>query len=288
MEASLLQDGKISQARRSLWMSHLAWLALACLIFAPTIHWLWQRWTMSVWNNSHGLFVPFVVAYLVYDALRADPIGEEEASGWGFLFVIPGLTLVLVDAAIKTELLSALGLILCLPGFSLLLLGARRTKLLIFPWTLAPFMLPIPAAFVEPILLLLRRISAVGAAELLSLLGIPVLRDHTTLRMPNVEVAILDACSGFSTLYASITAAILFAYLATSTSRRLLVLALAAPFAIVCNILRCAALALMAHAWGIDVLSTYLHPLTGFIAFALTIFMLVIVADLVPFRRAVR
>jgi exosortase/archaeosortase family protein len=105
--------------------------------------------------------------------------------------------------------------------------------------------------------------------------------------MPNVEVAILDACSGFSTLYASITAAILFAYLATSTSRRFLVLALAAPFAIACNILRCAALALMAHAWGIDVLSTFLHPLTAIIAFILTAFLLVIVADLVRFRRAV-
>jgi exosortase len=287
MQASLIQNGKISQAKRSLWMSHLAWLAAAGVIFAPTIHWLWQRWTMSVWHNSHGLFVPLMVAYLVYDALRADPIGEEEASGWGFLFVIPGLMLVLADAAIKTELLSALGLVLCLPGFSLLLLGPRRTKLLIFPWILAPLMLPIPAAFVQPIILLLRRISAVGAAELLSLLGIPVLVDHTTLRIPNASVAIADACSGFSTLYASITFAIFFAYVATSTTRSLLVLALAAPFAIVCNIVRCTALALMVQTWGTDLMGSFLHPLTGIIAFVLTLFMLVIVADLVRFRSAV-
>ena len=36
------------------------------LVFGPTVVWLWHRWTISIWYNGHGMFVPLVVAYLAY------------------------------------------------------------------------------------------------------------------------------------------------------------------------------------------------------------------------------
>ena len=46
---------------------------------------------------------------------------------------------------IRSELMSAVGLVLILPGLSLLLLGARRTRLSALPLLIAAMMLPIPA-----------------------------------------------------------------------------------------------------------------------------------------------
>jgi exosortase len=261
-----------------IWNRHAAWLLLFAVIFAPTVYWLWQRWTMSVWHNTHGALIPFVVAYLVRDSLRRDRSREESSSAWGFLFLVTGLLLVVVDSAIRTQLLAAFGLVLCLPGLSLLLLGARRTRQLAFPLTLAFFMLPIPAAFVQRVMLLLREISAVGAAELLSLVGVPVLREHTMLHLSGTSLMVADACSGFSTLYSAVTMALLLAYLTPSRIRRVVILAAAAPAAIIANVLRCAALSLMVQGWGTEFLETWLHPFTGLASFGLALAVLMMLA----------
>ncbi len=249
------------------WTAHAVWILLAVLVFAPTIYWLWQRWTMSVWHNVHGMFVPFIVAYFIRKVLRSDHIVDAEQSAWGFLFLIAGLGMIVLDSAIRTQLLSAFGMVVCLPGLSLLLLGSRRTKALAFAWVLSFFMLPIPAAFIERFMLLLRRISAAGAEPIIALFGVPVARDDTTLFLPKHSLSITDACSGFSALYASVTLALVFASMNPSWPRRVVTLGAAFPIAIACDILRCALLALIVQRWGSGILDTVLHPASAVLTF---------------------
>jgi len=266
---------------------HWSWFSLLCVIFAPTLLWLWQRWTLSIWHNGHGLLVPFVVAFLVRDVLRRDMVQGEEASGWGFVFFIPALLLVVVDSPIKTQLLSAFALVLCLPGLSLLLLGARRTRALVFPWTLALFMLPIPAAFINSTQTALRRISAAGSEQILTLIGVPVLREETTLYLPNGSILIADACSGFSTLYAAATLSLLLAYMTPSLTRRAVLLLAAFPCALSCNIVRCSLLALAVNRGRGDLLDTSFHPLSGLLSFSAALALLFVLAGYGTRRRVV-
>jgi len=250
------------------WAAHTVWILLAILVFAPTIYWLWQRWTMDVWHNVHGMFIPFVVAYFIYKVLRSDPIVDAEQSAWGFLFLIAGLGMIVLDSAIRTQLLSAFGMVVCLPGLSLLLLGSRRTRALGFVWVLSFFMLPIPAAFVEGFLLLLRRITAAGAEQVIALCGVPVAREDTMLFLPAANLSINDGCSGFSVLYASVTLALILAYFNSSWPRRVVTLAVAFPIAMACNALRCGILGLLVQRWGGGILDTMLHPMSGMLTFA--------------------
>jgi exosortase len=263
-----------------------ACLAAYGIIAAPTVQWLWQRWTMSIWHNGHGIFVPFLIAYLVRETLKDDPAKQEEASSpWGFAFLVPAMLLIILDSAIETQLLSALALVITLPGLSLLFLGARRTRALAFPWLLALFMLPIPAAFVEPVMAKLRIISSIGTERLIDLLGIPVVRDYTTLVLTGASVSIEDACSGFSTLYASLTFAFLFAHLAYSPAKKLMLVAAAAPIAIASNILRCAALAILADRYGDGILDTSLHVGSGLVSFASALVVLGLMVAWLPDRQ---
>ena len=87
-------------------------------------------WTRSIWDNGHGVFIPFIVAWLVYEQLKDEAPAGPESSIWGFVFLIPGLGMLVLDTAIHTRLMAAAGLVVCLPGLSLLLLGARRTRAL--------------------------------------------------------------------------------------------------------------------------------------------------------------
>jgi len=268
------------------WIAHIVWVVPAVLVFAPTIRWLWQRWTISVWENIHGMFIPFIVAYLIAKELGKDRIEDAEQSPWGFLFLMVGLGLVVLDSAIRTQLLSAFGMLVCLPGLSLLLLGSRRTQALAFVWVLSFFMLPIPAAFIDWLNLLLRRVTAAGAEQLMPLFDVPVGRLNTTLVLPTGPFFITDACSGFSILYASFTLALILAYVHPSWPRRVITLVAVFPITMALNILRVAFLVVMVQHWGVGFMDTPMHPASGFVAGGAAIVLVAVLGGMKLWGRA--
>jgi len=241
------------------------------VLFAPTVRFLLERWTVSVWHNAHGMFVPPLAAWLAWQELKTRTAAPVASSAWGFVFLVPALLLHALDAGMHTELLSAVALLMALPGLSLLLLGAERTRAIAFPLFFMVFALPIPLGITETLHLVLRHLTVAAATTLIPYLGISVFTEGTTLHLANGSLQVADACSGFSTLYASMAVATLAAYMAGSTARRVLVLATAAPIAIATNVLRVVLLVVLVHGWGPDALHTILHPLSGMMTFALSL-----------------
>ena len=89
--------------------------------------------------------------------------------------------------------------------------------------------------------------------------------------LANAVVEIADACSGFSTLYASMAFAFLLAYFSSSTKRRVMVLLLAAPIAVASNVARMVLLLTLVLWRGPEVLDTFIHPLSGMLTFAVAL-----------------
>ena len=259
------------RTRAQTWLLAAVAVELA-LLYAPTVRFLIERWTVSIWHNAHGLFVPIVVAWLIRGELAKRPeLRNDTGSGLGFLLLIPALALHAIDAGIHTELLSAISLVLALPGLSLLFLGVRRTAAIAFPLSFCVFALPIPLGLTESAHLVLRHVAAQATAAALPYLGIPVFLEGTNLHLTNATLVVADACSGFSTLYAAIAVAVLTAYSTSSVKRRVVVLLAAAPIAIASNVLRVILLCGLILWRGIDVLHTPLHPMTGLMTFAISL-----------------
>ena len=241
------------------------------IVFAPTVAWLLDRWTLSVWQNAHGMFVPPLAIWLAWQELRARPGLPLRGSAWGFLFLVPALGLHAIDAGLHSQLLSALALLLAIPGLALVLIGPSRTRQIAFPLAFLAFAIPIPLAFTEPLQMVLRQIVAAGTATLLPHFGVSVFREGTDLHTAGGTINIIDACSGFSTLYAAAAVAFLAAYSTKSWRRRILVLVAAAPIAIAANLLRVLILTLAVIWYGNWVLASFLHPLSGMLTFALAL-----------------
>ena len=256
----------------------LLWLVPFCGAVAPTTVWLYKRLTANVWQMGPGVFVPFIFVYFVYTYLRDDPERGAESSPLGFAFLVPGLLAIGLDAAIDTELLAVVGLVACVPGLSLLLLGLRRTRALAFPLLLLFMVIPIPAGLISPVYLVLRHISAWGAELAMGPFGIPAARDGTALSIPSGTYIVADVCSGFQTLMATVTLALILAYLSTSTRRRAAILLIAAPLAIATNMVRVTSLVLLGHTYGLAILDTYVHELSGLLAFGASLVLLFAVA----------
>ena len=262
------------------------WVALAMLaaVFTPTARWLYASWTASIWTNAHGILIPPVMAWMIFAALRRDPEKGPEASPWGFAFLLPGLFLVAVDAILRTFQLGALGLVIALPGVSLLFLGTRRTRAIAIPLLLGIFMIPIPNSVATH--LYLKMITAAAVEPVLTILGIPVLREGTVLILPNATFLVADACSGFATLYAAVGVAIVLAAYARSWPRRLLLVLSAWPLAVACNIVRVTLLVATANRYGLGLLDTPFHAASGVATFWVALLVLLLISDRNALREA--
>jgi exosortase len=245
----------------------LALAVLLALVYGPTTVWLYERWTMNVWQNAHGALVVPVALWLMWQELRPTWKTGPASSPWGWLFVVPALALHVLDQGMHTQLLSAVSIVILLPGLSLLLLGAARTRRIAFPLAFVALMLPIPLAATERLHFILRNVAASASAVLVPMFGIPVMKVGTTLHMSNASLLVADACSGFSTLYAAGAVALLTMFLSASPVRRLLVGVLFAPIAIAVNVVRVALLCVLVYFQGTDVLATSLHELSGIVTF---------------------
>jgi len=241
------------------------------VLYAPTVTFLWERWTMSVWHNAHGALVPPIVAFLVYHELKRFKGQPAEGSAWGFVLLLPALLLHAIDAGMHTQLLAAISIVIALPGLSLLLIGVDRTRAILFPLLFLVAALPIPLGMTEQIHMQLRLIATAATSWVVPWMGIPVFAEGTTLHLATGPLQITDACSGFSTLYAAGAVAFLTAYTTPTWQRRALVLLCAAPLAIAANILRVVSLTALVVWEGPAVLNTFIHPLSGMLTFALAL-----------------
>ena len=249
------------------------WLVaiLLGLVYTPTMLWLLERWTKSVWHHGHGILIMLVVVYLVWKELEKLQELPRSYSHIGFLVLVPALILYILDMGIHSQLLAAFALILSLPGLSLLFLGWKRTRVILFPLLALFLTLPIPLAFTESIHLTLRFIATDAVSWLLPYFGVPVFSTGTLLEIPNGSLQVADACSGFSTLYATVTVAVLTAYFCNSNYRRIAVLLVAVPLAIGVNIVRVLLLTLLVHWFGLDVLGTSAHEISGLLTFVVAL-----------------
>jgi exosortase len=185
--------------------------------------------------------------------------------------LIPALITHILDTGIHSQILSAVAMLVALPGLSLLFLGPVRTRAIAFPLVFSLFMLPIPLAVTDRLQPLLRQIGTAGAAMVLPLLHITVFSEGTTLHLQNGDLFVGDGCSGFSTLYAATAVAALSAFTCNYRRGRIQTLVAAAPIAIASNVLRIALLAVLVHWMGLGILETWMHPASGMLTFAISL-----------------
>jgi exosortase len=271
----------LRQVPPTLWLT----LGLIALFFAPTLAFFYREWTGAIWENGHGIFMPFLMIYLARSALAHDPHPERpESSALGWWLVLPALAVAVADHSARTQYLAAVAFVVMLPGLSLLVLGMRRTRMIAMPLLLGVFMVPIPNVMATH--LLLKTWTAQLVEPLIRMMGIPVLRQENLLVLPTETFLVADACSGFSTLYAAVGLSLILARYCRSNWRRLFLVAAAWPLALLCNTLRVSLLVVAAHVFGPDLLDTAFHGASGVATFWLVLLALFMASDRQALRAA--
>ena len=255
------------------------------LVFIPGLRALAGVWS-SLDYYSHGFLVPIVSLWIGLS--RARKLGEPRAHPVGLLWVAAALALYAGGLGFGSASTMGLAAVIAAGGVVWHFWGISGVRRLAFPLALLLFVVPIPPAVLNPVVLQLQFFVSRVAVDVLHLAGFTVLRDGNVVELPGGPLFVAEACSGITSI---VTLLPLGAVLAYFTERRLAArLALVAavvPIAMFGNLMRVVAPVVAADALGIErATGSWLHESAGLITFTLECALLIGLGALVAPRVA--
>ncbi len=219
----------------------IAWFgALLLICYAPILYRMGVQWATDE-NMGHGFFVPVVAGFIAWQRRDELLAARRKPNGWGLFLVIFAAAEALAGT-LGAELFTArLAFVIALVGVILYLGGTRWIRILAFPLLLLPFMIPIPAIIYSLLTLKLQMLASQLGEMMIGAMGIPVLREGNTLKLPSQTLDIAEACSGIRSLMSLGFLSLVYAYFADKRVwMRWALLAATIPIAIGANGVRVA------------------------------------------------
>lgn len=261
--------------------SSFSWWRVAVLVgvvgilYAGTLAKMADQW----WNDpnfSHGFFVPLFSAYVVWQSRhRLRSLTVQPATVAGLAVILFSLATLVVGTLGAELFLSRASFILLLGGLILYFGGWKYFRALLFPWACLFLMVPIPAIVFNAVTFPLQLIASKLATGMLSLFGVPVLREGNVIRIPAMPLEVAEACSGIRSLVSLTTLAVIYGYfLERNVSRRLLLIIAAIPIAVLANGLRITGTGLVAQFWDPAKAQGFFHEFSGWVIFLISLAML--------------
>ncbi len=245
-------------------------LLLWVLLFWPIIPALWDVWMFDS-NNSHGLLVPAIVAFLIWQRRKEISWSEANSSLWGFGLLVGSLLIYLVSLRAHIAASAHLAMVTSLAGFVWWHLGGRIFRHLLFPLAFLAFMVPVPVSISGAVALPLQLFATSASADVIRGIGIPVLHEGTMLYFAKASLEVVEACSGIRSMLAYLTLGVLFIHLVGNTIGRMgkaILLVSTIPLALFVNILRISGTGVLAQFFGGQVARGFLHEFSGMVVFA--------------------
>lgn len=267
-------------------------LALAgtlAFVYAAVLARLYQEWWHDP-NYSHGLLVPFLMGYLLWEEralVQRHPPQPSLLLGGGL--VTAALVLLWLGVAGAELYLQRLSLLVMLAGLVVYFAGPALLRWAALPLFLLWLAMPLPALLFNRIAFPLQLFASRCAVDAMQFLNIPVLRQGNIIELlprgatvtKKLEVA--EACSGIRSLMALVMLAAVLAYLsgprrppdapaddswrATLTGRSfwrgVFLIASAVPIAILTNGLRVSGTGVLAHYYGMRMAEGFFHSFSG-------------------------
>lgn len=226
-------------------------------------------------NYSHGFLIPLfslVVAWQQKKKLLTMPLAPSSLG----LAIIGGALIALIVGVMGAELLlSRSSLVLLLAGMIVYFAGWRHFRAVLFPWAVLFLMIPIPVIIFNEIAFPLQFLASRLATSLLSISGVPVLREGNIIHLSAMSLEVVDACSGIRSLVSLTSLAVIYAYFMEPRNLWRGALTLAAiPVAVVANALRIMGTGLMVQYWDPEKAEGFFHMFSGWIIFISSLAML--------------
>src|SRR5437868_7196350 len=245
-------------------------------------------------NYSHGILIPFVIAFILWQERRSFFDSRNTPSTWlGAIGVGSALFALWAGTAGAELFVQRASLVLMLASIVVYCFGVRLVRVVAVPLMLPVLAIPIPQIIFNRIAFPLQLFASRCAVAAMSFFSIPVLRQGNVIELMPLgatepkKLAVVEACSGIRSLMTLVTLAVIYAYFTTpggyarlrragrETSayrsfaiiRPILLVLSAVPIAILTNALRVSGTGVLAHYYGTRVADGFFHSFSGWVVY---------------------
>jgi exosortase len=252
-------------------------IAAAAVVYAPIVSALVRQWASDD-NYSHGfIVVPFALFFAWRERYRL-AAAEPKPSAAGIALAGAGLLLLTAGTLGMELFLTRISLIVFAAGSIAWVWGTRHLRLLAFPLGFLLLMIPLPAVVFNQIAFPLQLLASRAGAGMLSLAGVPVLREGNLIVLPSQTLEVAQACSGIRSLVSLLTIALVLGRLHEGPRGTAAALAiLTVPVAIAANALRIAGTGAASQWIGPAAAEGFFHEFSGGVVFLLCVGLLLAV-----------
>ena len=259
--------------------------AALAFLYATTLGKLGRDWWTDE-NYSHGLLVPFVIGYIIWIERENLQIARKNASFWlGGATILLSLGMLLAGTLGAELFVQRISFVLMLAGIVIYFFGANLLRLLVVPFLLLLFAIPIPQIIFNKIAFPLQIWASQLAMWGIRLFEVPSVRKGNVIEMlprgstQMVALEVVEACSGIRSLMTLVTLALILWYFTRENSRfdwvRAVILMLAAiPIAILTNAGRVTGTGVLTYYYGKQAADGFTHEFSGWIVYLVALILL--------------
>jgi len=223
-------------------------------------------------DYSHGLLLPFVTIYLLWDRRQKieDSFARATASfslvGTGLLVL--GVFLFLVGQTANSLFASWLSFFPTILGTICLVFGTQGARVFILPLLLNFMAKPLPDSLVPKLFNPFQTYAAKISAQVLSSLDVPVHLIGNIIEIPGMRLLVEEACSGMRSIMALLTVALIVVYLfERPLIGQAVIVLMSIVVAMTLNVFRVALTGILAHFYDPRSATGFFHGFSGMVVF---------------------
>lgn len=242
--------------------------SVACLwLFWDGLLRMWDAW-FDAPQYSHGLLIPPVAVFLIWQ--QKDRLERMMFSGswWGVAAVLAGGFLLLLGQIASIYTIVQCAYLVTLGGLVLAFTGNRPFRLLVIPFLVLIFMIPLPDFVFSNLSTGLQLLSSQLGVAFMRLFGVSVFVEGNVIDLGGYQLQVAEACDGLRYLFPLMTIGFLMAYFYKGAAwKRVLLFLSSIPISVLMNSFRVGTIGVMVEHWGIGMAEGFLHEFQGWVVF---------------------
>jgi exosortase len=249
-------------------------IVFTILIYYPFLKGLINSW-IDNFTGTFGYLAPFVSIWAIWLKRKEIFSTNISSSRYGWFYFSSGILLAILSLLNGQALLACVSLTLYLFGISLIFLGKKRSRHLLFPIFFLLFLYPWGDLLDIIVGFQLRRFSVFVAYFLFTVMGMEAAISGTLLYTGRFLVDIAPSCSGITIMNVLLFMGAVGAYLYDGKKSKGILLFLSViPLSVLLNTVRILITGLTGHFFGEEIAMGFYHDASGMVVFGFALLFL--------------
>ena len=245
-------------------------------LYADSLAFLFGHWIGSE-DYSHGMFVPLISLFLIWQARHRVAVAGIKNSWWGLAVISAGLFLYWISEFATLFALQHVSLWMVIVGLVIALMGVRGARAIAFPLSYLLTSIPLPVFLYASLSSQLQLWSSALGVGYLQLVGVTAFREGNVIDLGPIQLQVVEACSGIRYLLPLTSLALLCAYLFKDRMwKRVLLVLSSIPISVLVNGFRIGMIGVLVEWYGQGAAEGFYHLFEGWVLFMASLGLLIV------------